>query len=80
MLFRSLAGRIMKDASKFSDGDRKKLSSGISEFTVLNSAKDFLSREFKCEILSNLADAPDIYDPQNKRKGAFPFKPAIYIE
>ncbi|MCK5038514.1 MAG: leucine--tRNA ligase [Thermoplasmata archaeon] len=76
----SLAGRIMKDASKFSDGDRKKLSSGIDESDVLSSAIEFLSREFKCEVNVFQADEPDIYDPQNKKNAAFPFKPGIYIE
>ena len=76
----AFAGRIMKDASKFSDADKKKLSSGISESDVLTSAIEFLSREFKCEVNVFQADEPDIYDPQNKRNAAFPFKPGIYIE
>ncbi len=76
----AFAGRIMKDASKFSDSDKKKITEGFDESAVLCSASGFLSREFKCEIMAFQADSDDIYDPQNKKGGAFPFKPAIYVE
>ena len=51
----------------------------IDEFTILNEAKDSLSKEFGCEILVEKAENAG-FDPANKAKNALPFKPAIYLE
>lgn len=51
----------------------------INEYAVLKSAKDFLSKQFGCEVVIQREDKAN-YDPKNKAKDAMPLKPAIYIE
>ncbi len=76
----SFGKRLMKNAMKFSDSDKKWVSEGLNESTILKSAKEFLKKEFNCEVHVYQADESNIDDPQNKKDGAFPFKPGIYIK
>ena len=76
----SFAGRVMKDAGKFSSSDASRYTSGFDELAYLQTNKDFLKSEFGCEVMIASADDTGAYDPQNKRNAAFPLKPAIYIE
>lgn len=76
----AFAGRLMKDAGKYTAQDKERLSIKFNELAYLSSAKSFLEKEFKCEIMLFSADDSQAYDPQNKKNVAFPFKPAIYVE
>ena len=53
----------------------------IDEVKVLNSAKEFLGKEFSCSFEIVKAEAADgKTDPAGKAKNAMPLKPAIYME
>ncbi|MFZ2070199.1 MAG: leucine--tRNA ligase [Halobacteriota archaeon] len=47
----------------------------LNESAILEREKQYLMREFGCEIVIN-----DDYDPKGKKKFAIPLKPAIYVE
>ncbi|MGB3459150.1 MAG: leucine--tRNA ligase, partial [Halobacteriota archaeon] len=46
----------------------------LDEAEVLAREREYLAKEFGCEILIN-----DEYDPKGKQKFAIPLKPAIYV-
>ncbi|MBS7612036.1 leucine--tRNA ligase [Candidatus Bathyarchaeota archaeon] len=50
------------------------------EFNLLEEAKRFLEREFRCEVLVYYEDASEVYDPKKRAVLARPCKPAIYVE
>ena len=50
------------------------------ELSLLASAKGFLADETGLEVEVLSADAPDLYDPQNKARAASPERPAILLE
>ncbi len=50
------------------------------EFNLLEEAKRFLKREFRCEVLVYYEDASEVYDPKKRAVLARPCKPAIYVE
>jgi leucyl-tRNA synthetase len=47
----------------------------LNEAEVLEREKEYLKKEFGCEILIN-----DEYDPKGKKRFAIPLKPAIFVE
>jgi leucyl-tRNA synthetase len=47
----------------------------LSEEKVLEREKEYLMKEFGCEMVVN-----EEYDPKGKKKFAIPLKPAIYVE
>jgi len=47
----------------------------LGEEEILNREKEYLMREFGCEVGIN-----EEYDPKGKKKFAIPLKPAIYVE
>jgi leucyl-tRNA synthetase len=47
----------------------------LNEEKVLEREKEYLMKEFGCEIGIN-----EEYDPKGKKKFAIPLKPAIYVE
>lgn len=51
----------------------------FDEYSALNQAKQFLSKEVNCEIIIRRGDTPG-YDPKKKSSSALPMRPAIYIE
>lgn len=50
------------------------------EYLLLKEVKEFLEREFKCEVLVYYEDSSEIYDPKKRATLARPCKPAIYVE
>ncbi len=47
----------------------------LNEAEILEREKEYLKKEFGCEIVIN-----EDYDPKGKKKFALPLKPAIYVE
>lgn len=69
--------KLGREAAKFIQriaGERVAVEE-IPEEQILLEARDFIARETQLEIEINPP-----YDPENKRKFAFPFRPAIYIK
>lgn len=52
----------------------------IDEYKVLQEAKKFLEKEFRCKVEIYKADDKTAPDPGKKKKRAKPNKPGIYIE
>jgi leucyl-tRNA synthetase len=52
----------------------------INEKEHLESAVDFLQKEFNCKFSVHSCDDIDVYDPQSKAKFAVPWRPAIFVE
>jgi len=71
---------LMSDIQRTTPEQRSRLMIPMDEYETLNSAREFLRREFNADILIQKADSPDIYDPANKAKSAKPRRPAIYAE
>ncbi len=76
----AFGARLAKSAFKFGDAEKLWIERKMNEKTIMDSVKTFFSTEFKCEVEIYQADESNIYDPQNKKSAAFPFKPAIFIE
>lgn len=52
----------------------------IDEKGVLEEARPFFEKEFKCSVVVLSSEEDGIYDPMNKSRQASPLKPAIYAE
>jgi leucyl-tRNA synthetase len=52
----------------------------IDEKGVLEDARPFFEKEFKCEVVVLNSEEVGIHDPMNKSRQAMPLKPAIYAE
>ncbi|MHC1600725.1 MAG: leucine--tRNA ligase [Candidatus Nezhaarchaeales archaeon] len=77
-----LAQRVASTASSIG-GELKevRLKAGvIDEYEVLQSAREFLEREFKFKVKIWREEDSEVYDPKNRRFNAIPYKPAIYLE
>lgn len=72
---RKLAEELMKRSST----EVEKLSLKIDELEFLRGCKDFLEREYGCEVQVHQAGG-DVSDPQNKARQAAPGRPAILVE
>lgn len=59
---------------------RAKVSASIDETAFLRESMDFLSRELKAAVNVVSPEDKGGYDPGDKMGGAFPGRPAIYIE
>ena len=46
----------------------------LDEAEVLAREREYLAKEFGCEVLIN-----EVYDPKGKKRFAIPLKPAIYV-
>ncbi|MCL1978775.1 MAG: leucine--tRNA ligase [Methanomassiliicoccaceae archaeon] len=60
--------------------DSKRDLVGTDEYSLLVSAKGFLSAELDAEVEILSSDDAKAYDPQNKSKAAVPGRPAIFFE
>jgi leucyl-tRNA synthetase len=52
----------------------------IDEKKLLEEARPFFEKEFKCEVVVLNSEEDGVYDPMNKSRHASPLKPAIYAE
>jgi len=68
-----LVGFIMKHLADFLNKEF------LDEFEILKREKEFLEREFCCEVAIENAEAPG-FDPAKKAPKAIPLKPAVYME
>jgi leucyl-tRNA synthetase len=75
----AFASKLMKEMKRFGEGGMPAMAME-TEMGWLGSAKDFLAREFGCDVVIYTGDAPDLYDPKNKRSVAVPGKPGIHVE
>lgn len=73
------ASKLMKEKKRSGENVSATLGQD-DELGALSAARDFLEREFECEVLVFAADDESTYDPKNKRGVANPGKPAIYVE
>ncbi|MDR1690640.1 MAG: leucine--tRNA ligase [Candidatus Methanoplasma sp.] len=71
--------KVVTDLTR-SSLDSKRDMMGVDEYSLLASAKDFLSEDMNAEVIVFSADDKDAYDPQNKSRAAVPGRPAIYLE
>ncbi|MCL1811688.1 MAG: leucine--tRNA ligase [Methanomassiliicoccaceae archaeon] len=63
-----------------SSSESKKYLIETDEYSLLISAKGFLTEELGADVEVFSSDDPDAYDPHNKSKAAVPGRPAIYLE
>jgi leucyl-tRNA synthetase len=75
----AFASKLMKDIKRFGD-DGMDAPAEESELQALRSIREFLEKEYGCEVLVFSPGEPDIFDPGNKRNVGTPGKPAIYVE
>jgi hypothetical protein len=75
----TFASRLMKDIKRFGEGCMP-AHTKVFELDVLGSAREFLSKEFGCEVTLFSGDEPEIYDPKGKMNVAGPGKPGIHVE
>jgi len=72
----------MKEASKYSakiiEEMKKNEFIRVNEFEYLKNALKFLEKECKADV--KILDEKAEYDPGNKKRQAFPLRPAIYME
>jgi len=71
--------KVVIDMTKESAGP-KKGNIDIDEYSLLISAKEFLSAELGAEVDIFSSDDAGAYDPKNRSKAAVPGRPAIYLE
>lgn len=74
------AKELATEISKASAEDRKLMALAFDELSTLSRARDFLSKEFGCEVAVHSADDPAGHDPKGKARYARPGRPAIYVE
>jgi hypothetical protein len=70
-----------KDAAKIAQTRKEQLPQNVytldEEHELLDGAKEFLAKEFSCEIV---VQKEPTHDPEGKSKFALPGKPGIYLE
>jgi len=71
--------KAVTDLTKSSLGTKKNMLD-TDEYSLLLSAKGFLTDELGAEVEIFSSDDENAYDPQNKSKAAVPGRPAIYLE
>ncbi|MCL2509838.1 MAG: leucine--tRNA ligase, partial [Methanomassiliicoccaceae archaeon] len=71
--------KVVTDLTR-SSAETKKNMVNTDEYSLLVSAKDFLTNELGAQVEVFSSDDAGAYDPQNKSKSALPGRPAIYLE
>ncbi|MFQ6106584.1 MAG: leucine--tRNA ligase [Thermoplasmata archaeon] len=74
------APALVDRITKMKPSDLDLFSHPTNEKAYLEESKEFLEREFKCEISVFAADNAERYDPKSRAKNARPWRPAIFIE
>ena len=74
------AKELAAEMSRASEEDRKSMSLAIDELETVSKAREFLSKEFGCEVIVQSADDPTLIDPKGKARFAKPGRPALYVE
>jgi leucyl-tRNA synthetase len=74
------APTLVDQVTKMKTSDVTMFSRCIDERSYLEESKDFLEKEFRCEVLIFSADDSERYDPMSRATGARPWRPAIFIE
>lgn len=78
----SLMPKMSGEAFEMSEARRKAQSTigTIDEYETLESARKFLSDEFKAQVYISKEENTNRYDPKQRAKLAKPYRPAIFIE
>ena len=71
--------KVVTDLTRAASGSKKSMAEA-DEYSLLSSAKDFLTEELDAQVEIFSSDDASAYDPQNKSKVAVPGRPAIYLE
>lgn len=74
------APALIEQITKMKSADLDLFSYCADERRYLGESKDFLEKEFKCDVSIFAADDPERYDPKSRAKNARPWRPAIFIE
>jgi leucyl-tRNA synthetase len=74
------ASALVERVTKMKATDIEMFSRCTDEKTYLEESKDFLEREFNCDISIFNADDPERYDPKSRAKVSRPWRPAIFID
>lgn len=75
----AFASKLMKDIKRFGESGMP-AHTKVFELDILGGAKEFLAKEFGCEVTVFSGEEPDLYDPKGKIGVASPGKPGIHVE
>ncbi len=75
----AFASKLMKDIKRFGE-EGMPAHTKVFELDILGGAKEFLAKEFGCEVAVYGGEEPDVYDPKGKINVASPGKPGIHVE
>ncbi|MFQ5910270.1 MAG: hypothetical protein ACE5IJ_06060 [Thermoplasmata archaeon] len=71
---------LVEKIGKMKPSDLVLFSHCMDEREYLEESRDFLEREFKCDVSIFAADDSGRYDPKERAKSARPWRPAIFID
>lgn len=74
------AQKLVGDIKKLGKDELKKLSFAFDEKQYLENAKEFLQKEFNCNVEIYDADDKNAYNPKDRAKFSSPRRVAIYVE
>ena len=76
----AFAKALASEAGRMSEEERSRSAVPVDELSALERAREFLQKEFGCDILVFSADDPDRIDPKGRAKQARPMRPAVFVE
>jgi leucyl-tRNA synthetase len=76
----AFAKKAVEDISRRKGEDLALAAVAVDERAYFGSARDFLAREFGCEVVVHDAGETGVADPRGKARHAMPGRPAISVE